>query len=55
MIHSELSSDSEEYRIFSVNFALIQRNLEVTSQLVLKSSRISTKLGSFSEIALNQY
>ena len=38
VIHSEFSSDSEEYRIFSLNFALIQINSEITSQLVLKSS-----------------
>ena len=38
MIHSELSSESEEYRTFSLNFDLIQMNSEITSKLVLKSS-----------------
>ena len=38
MIHSELSSDSEECIIISLNFALIQRNSEITtvgSEIVL--------------------
>ena len=43
VVHFELSSDSEEYRIYSLNFALIRRNSEITSQLVLKSFWISTK------------
>ena len=38
MIHSEISSESEEYRIFSLNFALIHKNSEIFSQLALKSS-----------------
>ena len=50
MIQSELSSDSEEYIRFSMNFALIHKNSEITSHLALKSSdsvlnhKISLKL-----------
>ena len=42
VILSELSSDSEEYKILPLNFALIQRSSEITSQLVLKTIWIST-------------
>ena len=35
VIHSELSSDSEEYRKFSLKFVVIQRSSEINSQLVL--------------------
>ena len=55
VIHSELSSDSEEIRIFPLNFALIQRISEITSQLIPKSFWISTKSWKFLETDLNQY
>ena len=43
VFHFERSSNSEEYYKFSLSFALIQRNSEITSQLVLKSFGISTE------------
>ena len=49
VIHCELSSHSEENWTISLNFTLIQRRSEITSQLFLKCFWISTK----NEVLLN--
>ena len=53
--HSELSSDSDEYIIISLNFVLIQRNSVITLQFDLKLPWFSTESWTTSEIVLNQY
>ena len=65
VIHSELSSDSEDYWILFLNFALIQKSLHswfwnpsesvLKLESFLKSFWIGTKTWNFSEILLNQY